>query len=66
MLGGPPFSAGSQQVRAERKKWTGKCELCRIHRNIKKELHDIFRLRQDGGRHGLQPAAAAVIMSRCG
>lgn len=39
------FQPMRNKVRAERRKWTRKCELCRVHRSIKKELGQIFRLR---------------------
>lgn len=39
------FQPSRNKFRAERKKWTSKCELCRVHRQIKDELTDIFRLR---------------------
>ena len=39
------FQPVRNKFRAERKKWTRKCELCRVHKNIKEELQDIFGLR---------------------
>ena len=39
------FQPAQNKFRAERKKWTRKCELCRVHRRIKEELQSIFRLR---------------------
>ncbi len=40
------FQPARNKFRAERKKWTRKCELCRVHRDIKDELQSIFRLRR--------------------
>lgn len=39
------FQPSGNKFRAERRKWTRRCELCRIHRFIDSELRDIFRLR---------------------
>jgi hypothetical protein len=39
------FQPARNKFRAERKKWTRKCELCRVHRLIHDELKSIFRLR---------------------
>lgn len=39
------FQPARNKFRAERRKWTRRCELCRIHRFIDSELRDIFRLR---------------------
>jgi hypothetical protein len=39
------FQPARNKFRAERRKWTRRCELCRIHRSIAGELHSIFRLR---------------------
>jgi hypothetical protein len=40
------FQPARNKFRAERKKWTRKCALCRIHRDIKSELTTVFRLRR--------------------
>jgi hypothetical protein len=41
------FQPSRNRFRAERKKWTRRCALCRVHRDIKDELGKIFRLRLD-------------------
>jgi hypothetical protein len=43
------FQPSRNKFRAERKKWTRKCELCRVHRHVKEELHTMFRLRRSVG-----------------
>jgi len=37
------FQPSENKFKAERKKWTRKCPLCRVHREIKDELGAIFR-----------------------
>jgi hypothetical protein len=39
------FQPIRNKFRAERRKWTHKCELCKVHRLIDSELRQIFRLR---------------------
>lgn len=39
------FQPTRNRFRAERKKWTRRCALCRVHRDIKDELQKMFRLR---------------------
>lgn len=39
------FQPTRNKFRAERRKWTRRCQLCTIHRRIDEELRSIFRLR---------------------
>jgi hypothetical protein len=39
------FLPARNKSRAETKRWTSKCSLCRVHRQIDQELGKIFRLR---------------------
>ena len=39
------FQPARNKFRAERRKWTRKCALCTVHRQIDEELRDIFRFR---------------------
>lgn len=39
------FQPARNKFRAERRKWTRKCALCTLHRQIDQELSEIFRLR---------------------
>ena len=39
------FQPSYNRARAESRKWTLKCPLCKVHKNIRAELRDLFRLR---------------------
>ena len=39
------FLPSENKVKAARKKWTPRCPLCRLHRDIRRELRQIFRFR---------------------
>ena len=39
------FQPTYNAAKAETKKWTSKCPLCQVHRNIWTELRAIFRLK---------------------
>jgi len=39
------FQPQQNKSRAESKKWTSRCPLCALHRDIESELHAIFRFR---------------------
>jgi len=44
-LGIHRFQPSYNKSRAEEKKWTPKCPLCKLHRDIESELRSIYRLR---------------------
>lgn len=39
------FQPTKNKIKAARKKWAPKCPLCRIHKKIRRELRQIFRVR---------------------
>jgi hypothetical protein len=39
------FQPTRNRFRAERRKWTRKCPLCRVHKEIESEIRGLFRLR---------------------
>lgn len=39
------FQPTRNKFKAEKRKWTRKCQLCKVHRQIREELNSIFRLR---------------------
>jgi hypothetical protein len=49
-LGIHRFQPSRNKVKAESRKWTKKCELCGIHREIEEEVSSIFRLKTPRAR----------------